>query len=346
MYYDEHRAVAEEEITSHNFCCLVDAAVMLYDEEKEERDKRIFQLILRKPRTPVKKSVPRRTNPLQLPSSSRNPLQRPSSSSSLLFDLNKIPPDDSEMSPNAFPSSLGVNMIAAADDSEMKNPQNPSCSSSSSLRNYMIVAEPNDSEMRIPRNPNYQPSLSSCITEKPNRKRRAVQGNGGKSKKPKVDDAYSWIGKKTPESLIQLMRDTSESVTKWGARSGLKLIFQRKLFKTDVNPSESRLSMPYNELICKDFLTLAELRIIREDINNPKIKRGVGAILVDEKNVKHGVMLKRWETKNGSWNYALTCGWNDVVEANGLKLDDNISIWCFRWGGLLCFALVTRPPME
>ncbi|CAA7033240.1 unnamed protein product [Microthlaspi erraticum] len=110
-----------------------------------------------------------------------------------------------------------------------------------------------------------------------------------------------------------------------GREDRLKLIFQRKLFKTDVTPGESRLSMPFNELICKDFLTPSELR-----------------------NVKYGVMLKRWEMKkdsgNGSWNYALTCGWNDVVTANGLKQNDNISIWCFRWGGLLCFALVTPPP--
>ncbi|CAN7089108.1 unnamed protein product [Brassica rapa subsp. narinosa] len=38
---------------------------------------------------------------------------------------------------------------------------------------------------------------------------------------------------------------------------------------------------------------------------------------------------------NGSWNYALVCGWNDVVKANGLKDGDNISLWSFRnrpWG--------------
>ncbi|CAA7033269.1 unnamed protein product [Microthlaspi erraticum] len=160
--------------------------------------------------------------------------------------------------------------------------------------------------MRIPRNPNSQLSLSSCLTEKKSRKRRALQ-----------DNKRAVVKSKKASLMIH------------------------------VTPGESRLSMPFNELICKDFLTPSELRVIREDIDNVN-KRGVGAILVDEQNVKYGVMLKRWEMKkdsgNGSWNYALTCGWNDVVTANGLKQNDNISIWCFRWGGLLCFALVTPPP--
>ncbi|CAG7891048.1 unnamed protein product, partial [Brassica rapa] len=45
---------------------------------------------------------------------------------------------------------------------------------------------------------------------------------------------------------------------------------------------------------------------------------------------------------NGPWNYALVCGWNDVVKANGLKDGDNISLWSFRCRGVLCFALVPK----
>ncbi|CAH2070879.1 unnamed protein product [Thlaspi arvense] len=126
-----------------------------------------------------------------------------------------------------------------------------------------------------------------------------------------------------------MMQDTSKSVAKWGERSDLRLIFQRTLYMTDVNPGESRLSMPFNELINKDFLTPVELRVMVEDINNVK-KMGIGAILVDPRNVKWGVMLKRWEMKResgkGSWTYALTCGWNDIVKGNRLKEGDSISI--------------------
>lgn len=38
---------------------------------------------------------------------------------------------------------------------------------------------------------------------------------------------------------------------------------------------------------------------------------------------------------NGPMNYALVCGWNDVVKANGLKDGDNISLWSFRCRGVL-----------
>ncbi|VVA90135.1 unnamed protein product [Arabis nemorensis] len=105
--------------------------------------------------------------------------------------------------------------------------------------------------------------------------------------------------------------------------------------------------MPFNHLIRNDFLTPVESQIIEEDIKNDN-KTGVGAILVDQMSKKYGVMLKRWEMKKetgrGSWNYSLTCGWNDVVKANGLKANDYVSVWSFRCRGVLCFALV--PAME
>ncbi|CAH2051487.1 unnamed protein product [Thlaspi arvense] len=301
MYYGDHLAVAEEEITSRNFCCLVDAAVMLYEEvkskrhtktkslsqkeeEEEERDKRIFHLFPRKKRTSVKRF-----------------------------------------------------------ESRSYTQENPNNGAEESRLNL------NTEDILNPRNPNSQWSLSLCLSKKKSSKRRDLQDSSkrsGNSKKSKVE-TFSWKGRETPEWLTQLMKDTSRTL-KWGERTDLTLIFERTLFKTDVNPDECRLSMPLNELIQKDFLTSVESRVIEEDINN-KTKTGVGAILVDQRNVKWGVMLKRWEMKKdsgrGSWNYALTCGWVDIVKANGLKQGDDISVWSFRWGGLLCFALVTPPSL-
>ncbi|XP_024010305.1 B3 domain-containing protein At3g25182 [Eutrema salsugineum] len=357
MYYCDHKAVAEKEITSRNCLCLVDAAVMLYEEDKktktlsakeEESDKRIFRLFPRKTRTPVFI----RRNPQQ------NLNGASSWSSSFLLDPNTIPADSktrNPQNPNGLSSSssssflLDLNTIPP-DDSETQNPNGASSSSSSFFGDYKIAARSSSKmmDMRNSRNPNSQSSLSSCLTENKPHKRRATQDIKpiGKSKKAKVA-TFSWIGRETPEWLTLLMKDTNETVVKWGERTDLRLIFERTLFKTDVNPGESRLSMPFNELIQKDFLTPVEFGIIEEDINSDK-KMGIGAILIDQQNVKWGVMLKRWEMKKdsgrGSWNYALTCGWNEIVKANGLKQGDDISIWSFRWGGLLCFALVTPPP--
>ncbi|CAH8388154.1 unnamed protein product [Eruca vesicaria subsp. sativa] len=199
------------------------------------------------------------------------------------------------------------------------------------------------SEMTTTKNPQNLSSLSSsssssCVTENNNtsRKRRAVQeGNPSFKKAKKVSPLFSsWEGKDTPDWMIQLMRSMRGS-------SDPMLIFEKTLFETDVKPSQSRLSIPFHKLIRKDFLTPVETRIMEEDINNNE-KMGVGAVLVDQGTRKWGVFLKRWEM-NGSWNYALVCGWNDVVKANGLKGGDIISLWSFRCRGVLCFALVPLP---
>ncbi|KAG7656133.1 hypothetical protein ISN44_As01g031410 [Arabidopsis suecica] len=94
-----------------------------------------------------------------------------------------------------------------------------------------------------------------------------------------------------------------------------------------VNPVQSRLLMPFNTLIRNDFLTPVESRILLEEDDT----EGVGATLVDPWEVKWGVFLKKRKMKKdsgkGSLNYAIICGWNDIVEANVLEKVDDISIW-------------------
>ncbi|CAH8388180.1 unnamed protein product [Eruca vesicaria subsp. sativa] len=227
-------------------------------------------------------------------------------------------------------------------------PRRPRSSSSKKpLQNLIIGASTSSSQLfdlnKIPSektNPQNPSSLSpssssSCLTENnTSRKRRAVQEGNPSFKKAKVSPFFSWEGKDTPDWVVQLMKNMK------GASDPM-LIFEKTLFETDVKPSQSRLSIPFHKLIRKDFLTPVETRIIEEDINNNE-KMGVGAVLVDQGTRKWGVFLKRWEM-NGSWNYALVCGWNDVVKANGLKGGDSISLWSFRCRGVLCFALVPLP---
>ncbi|EOA36750.1 hypothetical protein CARUB_v10012589mg [Capsella rubella] len=136
---------------------------------------------------------------------------------------------------------------------------------------------------------------------------------------------------RTPRWLIQVMRDMNGDDP--------RLICEKSLIVADVNPNESRLSIPFNLLIRNDFLTPVESRIIEEDINKDE-KMGVGAILVDQRTKIWGVILKRWDVNNGGSDYNLVCGWDDVVKANELKHGDYITLWSFRCRGILCFALV------
>ncbi|CDY47226.1 BnaC09g14750D [Brassica napus] len=220
----------------------------------------------------------------------------------------------------------------------LQNPNGASTSSSSQLFDLNKIPSDTKTLKTNPQNPSSLSSSSSCLTENNNtssRKRRAVlEGKQRCFKKAKVSPLFTWEGKDTPDWMIQLMRNTK------GAADPM-LIFEKTLFETDVKPSQSRLSIPFHKLIRNDFLTPAESRIIEEDISNRE-KMGLGAVLVDQGIKKWGVFLKRWEM-NGSWNYALVCGWNDVVKANGLKDGDSISLWSFRCRGVLCFALVPLP---
>ncbi|KAF8082659.1 hypothetical protein N665_0813s0001 [Sinapis alba] len=291
MYYDDHLAAAEKEISSRNFCNLVDAAILLYEKEKEKDiHYGFFDVFPRKRRSPLKKFARER---------SYGNLNEASTSSSLL-DLNK-----------------------SGDYSETEDPSDPlQCSYVSSPSSFLTA---------------HRFSL---------RKRRAPQERsritGGESKKARVTP-FSWKGRATPECLVSLLEGMAANKG-YLVTEGPWLIFEKKLTSTDVDPAQSRLLMPFKSLIRNDFLKPVELRIVAEEGEN----NGVGAMLVDQQENKWGLILMRREmmkkTGKGTLNYALICGWNDFVQGNGLKEDDDISVWYFRWRECPCFALVLPPP--
>lgn len=90
-----------------------------------------------------------------------------------------------------------------------------------------------------------------------------------------------------------------------------------------------------------------ESSFIEQEEDEEGDKPGVGVILMNQKAEKWFLLLKRWKmtkkknSENRTLNYALSCGWNDVVKGNGLKDKDKISLWSFRFEEVLCFALGT-----
>ncbi|XP_010480360.1 PREDICTED: B3 domain-containing protein At1g05930-like [Camelina sativa] len=220
---------------------------------------------------------------------------------------------------------------------DFENPNGASSSSpcsSLNYENYMAM-------MRRPPNPTYRSSPYSCLTDRTIPERCGLSQrwgiHRGFNKKPRV--AFS--RREMPRWLVHVMRDMNAQDP--------TLIFQKPLLPSDLNPQQSRFLMPFNQFIRNEFLTPAEKSIVEEedmDIDDGE-KDGVGAILFDPRSVKWGVVLKRSEmmTSSGkkSWGYYLDCGWNDIVIANELKVEDNIVVWSFRSHGVLCFALVLVP---
>ena len=69
----------------------------------------------------------------------------------------------------------------------------------------------------------------------------------------------------------------------------------------------------------------------------------MAACLVDQRNKQWKMVLKKWVRVSDSGkvlqSFLLSGAWSDVVEANGLRDGDNISLWSFRLNGFLFFAL-------
>ncbi|KAL9812431.1 B3 domain-containing protein [Arabidopsis thaliana] len=219
---------------------------------------------------------------------------------------------------------------------------NGASTSSSSLLNLPCL-EPSTETKDVP-NPNYQSSSSSsCLTENKKRNRRAVeQRKSGKVKKVKVSPLPR-LCTEMPEWIFQVMRYMNADA------ETPKLIFERTLFKSDVNSNLSRLLMPFQKLIRNDFLTPAECRAMQKDEDNDEEDDeniGVGTVLVNQRFQKWGLRFKIWamekDTGHGTLNYTLNWGWNDVVKSSSLKVGDKISLWTFRCRGVLCFALDTE----
>ncbi|CAN6826241.1 unnamed protein product [Brassica oleracea] len=114
-----------------------------------------------------------------------------------------------------------------------------------------------------------------------------------------------------------------------------KLVIDKMVQQTDVNPNQGHLLIPFNQIVEKDFLNEAELNIIDEH------QRGNSKKGVDDAN------LRRWDMMKTPY-YALCHGWNDVVQ--GTKLKDKVGhilrLWSFHSqdGTKLYLAFFHQPP--
>lgn len=200
-----------------------------------------------------------------------------------------------------------------------ENLNGASTSTSTSLHYLPRTAESDQTETISPPNPYYQ---SSCVTEKKSRKKAKIAS----------------LPRSVPEWLVEMMGRMD------GAEDP-KLIFETALKPSDVNTTQSRLLMPFNNLLRNDFLTTAEAQAIsrvpvrKEDEEN----NGIGTILMTRKIKKWGLRFKIWEMEkksgNGTLNYAFNWDWNEVVQFNELEAGDNIRLWTFMWRGVHFFAL-------
>ncbi|CAA7027306.1 unnamed protein product [Microthlaspi erraticum] len=165
---------------------------------------------------------------------------------------------------------------------------------------------------------------SSCVTEC--KKRKTVR-------RLDVEPSHTT----PPEWLVEVMMREDNGYNP-------KLIIARKMFKSDIDKGQSRLSLPLNQMANTDFLTEEEATTIHQQSVLKSRKKGASMVLVDPLMNKHDLDLRMW-TMGGNWNFVFAGGWNNVVAANRFNVHEVYHVWSFRsGGGKLCFALVTPPP--
>ncbi|KAK2633030.1 hypothetical protein EUGRSUZ_L00710 [Eucalyptus grandis] len=86
----------------------------------------------------------------------------------------------------------------------------------------------------------------------------------------------------------------------------VRLVVEKVLSATDMNPSQSRLSIPKSQVL-QGFLSDQEIRTLDS-------KEGIKVSLSDPSlEVHHGLQLKKWSYGSKFFSYVLTERWNAVT---------------------------------
>ncbi|CAL1352099.1 unnamed protein product [Linum trigynum] len=129
----------------------------------------------------------------------------------------------------------------------------------------------------------------------------------------------------------------------------IKLIVQKRLYASDLDPNEGRLSIPVKKTMCGGLLLTRDEEEWLRDRGHDGKKAVPGMelkLVVDGPEVGEGrIVFKLWamKKKNGraSYMYVLARYWNDVVKAHRLGEREVVQVWGFRMGeGELGLALV------
>ncbi|KAK8522369.1 hypothetical protein V6N12_056080 [Hibiscus sabdariffa] len=135
----------------------------------------------------------------------------------------------------------------------------------------------------------------------------------------------------TPDLPDRFKRHISENM----GGSGPVLVIQKALFFSDVNPTASRLSVPFSQVKTHDFLKSTEADALAN-------QSPMEVCLLGPSMEKTTMTLNRWEMGKTSL-YVMTESWNSVVKSNKLKKGDVVQLWSFRNTRETAFAIRKLP---
>ncbi|CAH9120174.1 unnamed protein product [Cuscuta epithymum] len=126
------------------------------------------------------------------------------------------------------------------------------------------------------------------------------------------------------------------------------LLIEKEITGTDLNPKESRLSLPLKQLRRTDFLTAEEKERLLTRHNNGINVGSVDVALIAAVNgeiiIKRELHLRRWEMRKDrgktSVSLMVTKEWNKIKGSLGLAVGTKVQIWSVRVDGELWLSLV------
>ncbi|XP_058746918.1 B3 domain-containing protein At2g24670-like [Vicia villosa] len=123
----------------------------------------------------------------------------------------------------------------------------------------------------------------------------------------------------------------------------IKYVMRKRLYDTDLNYGNQRLSMPISQ-IKSDFLTETEKAILetRDQDGKPST---IKVIVLDPCSNEFSLSMNKWNMTTTSI-YNLVQDWRKVLSKNKFKKDQQIHIWSFRVNSNLYLLLDTYEPEE
>ncbi|KAL6183193.1 hypothetical protein ACLB2K_044604 [Fragaria x ananassa] len=111
--------------------------------------------------------------------------------------------------------------------------------------------------------------------------------------------------------------------TMGGDSNKAQLVLQKRLYKSDIEKQQNRLSLPMNQLLC-NFLEPDEVRRLENT------EEFMDITIIDPMGEEEPVCFKKWTYKETVKSYVLITQWSGVAKKNGLEPGDLIQVWSFR----------------
>ncbi|XP_022764317.1 B3 domain-containing protein At1g05920-like [Durio zibethinus] len=173
-------------------------------------------------------------------------------------------------------------------------------------------------------------------------KKKPKTGNNESTQKPKLKNQnqkldrtlveLTALGLEPPPDMPEAFKNVIETV----GGSEIKLVIQKFIQVTDLNPSQNRLSMTLKQVRIKFLSETEEVKVKNNGV--------IDVVFVEPCLKVSKLHLTKWDIGKNCSAYVFKTEWNDIVKnnADSLKPKAVVQIWSFRVGpeSKLGFAMI------